>query len=159
MSRSIQSGFTLVELFMTLVLASLLAVSARALFLDQSSVTPMLVEDQLISSTRLAQQAALARSDSAAALTISQQGTGYRFTLIDGAHTSVRDVPGDGTTLTWSTGSLAGSCSPVTGTLPRTLSFDRNGDTTPIRFCISGRETRPVCVSALGFAYAGNCDT
>ncbi len=155
-----QAGFTLVELIMTVILIGILSVSARSLLLDRSSAVPMLVKDQLISSVRLSQQASLARADGTpVTLTVRQVGDSFRFEMVDGAHSSIRDVSADGASLAWSTTSLAGSCAAVSGSLPHTLTFDAEGDTTQTRFCVVGDSTRRVCISGLGFAYEGDCDT
>lgn len=158
--RRSQAGFTLVELIMTVVLVGILSVSARSLFFDSAAAVPMLVKDQLVSTVRLSQQAALARADATAVtLTVRRVGDSFRFEMVDGTHIAVSEVPAGNTTLAWSTSMLAGSCAPVAGALPHTLTFDAEGDTTKTRFCISGASARRVCISSLGFAYEGDCDT
>jgi MSHA pilin protein MshC len=154
-----QSGFTLVELIMVLVLIGILAVSARGAFLKQEDFSGRLVRDQLISSFRLAQQAALAKNDgNLVSVTLTRTGNDLRIDVAHASYVATRIVDAEGTTTNWSTSSLTGSCSAVSGTLPHTILFDSRGDTTQTRLCVAGKQTNAVCISPLGFAHVGDCD-
>ena len=144
---------------MVIVLMGVLAVSARAAFVGPDRFTGKIVQDQLIAALHLAQQAALAKNDgNQVTATISTTGNDLVLTVAHASHSSVRTIDASGLDVTWSTASLSGSCALVTGTLPHTLVFDSRGDTTKTRLCITGGSPSSVCLSALGFAYAGDCD-
>lgn len=154
-----QSGFTLLELIMVIILMGILAVSARAAFTGPDRFTGKIVQDQVISSLRLAQQAALAKNDgNQVTATLSTSGNDLVLTVAHASYSSVRTIDASGASLTWSTTSLSGSCGPVTGSLPHTMVFDSRGETTRTRLCVSGSNPTSICLSALGFAYAGDCD-
>lgn len=145
---------------MVMVLIGILAVTARAAFVKQGDFAATLVKNQFISSLRLAQQAALAKSDGIpVTFTASLVGGDARFGVSHDAESSSRQVDAAGTTIHWSTTSLSGSCAGVTGSLPHMLTYSSEGDTAKTRFCIVGEQTYKVCVSGLGFAYEGDCES
>ena len=143
----------MVELVMVVVIMGILVTGARSLFLAREDVSGAIVREQLITSIRLAQQNALARTQASAVThTVSLVGTNYRFVVDHPASQGTRTVEGEGSTVTW-------SCASVTGTLPHTLNFDTGGSTATTRYCITGAREYSVCVSGQGFAYEGVCDT
>jgi MSHA pilin protein MshC len=153
-------GHTLIELVTVLVLLSILSVGASALLSGRADFSGAVVKDQLIASIRLAQQSAMSKTQgNNVSHTIGLSGNNFFFDISHPDYTSNRQVDGEGSTVTWSTTALTGSCSSVTGTLPHVLSFDTRGDATETRYCISGTREYSVCVSALGFAYEGVCDS
>ncbi len=154
------SGFTFIELAMVIVLLGVMSVSARALFVSQDSFSGAVVRNQLLSSARLTQQAALAKNDgTAVTFNLTQVGDNIEFRVSHGIDLSERQVELAGSTVTWSTANLSGSCALVTGSLPHSMTFDADGETTKTLFCITGSKTHKVCVGALGFAYEGDCDS
>ena len=158
-SRLIE-GYTLVELVMVLVLVGILSAGASSVMSGRSDYSGALIRDQLIASIRLAQQSAMAKTQgNNVTHTLATLSGNYLFDITHPSHTSSRQVDGEGTTVTWSTTALTGACSGVIGTLPHVLSFDSRGDATETRYCISGTREYSICVSALGFAYEGICDT
>ncbi len=157
--RSFTRGHTLIELTIVLVILGLLSIGARAVMANRADFSGSLVKDQLIASVRLAQLNALSKTISnGVSHTLSTAGNELVFNVTHASNVSSRRVNSEGTSVTWSTGSLTGSCAGVTGSLPHTLSFDSAGDTTQTRYCVTGVRTYAVCVSSLGFAYEGDCD-
>lgn len=158
--RSLIEGQTLVELIMVLVLVGILSTGASALLVGRGDFSSSLVKDQLIISIRLAQQSALSKTQgSNVTHSIARLSDDFVFDVSHSEHTSSLRLNGEGTTITWSNSSLTGSCGGVLGTLPHALNFDARGDTTETRYCIRGAKEYRVCVSALGFAFEGDCDT
>lgn len=145
---SSESGFTLVELVMVLVIIGVLSALGIGLFASRSAFSPLLATQQLASATLLAQQAALA-GNPANTLTVSQDASKFRFAV--GAATPsprVFEMPRDGTTLS------------VAGGLPLALTFNSRGVLSSganLTLTFSGDSTYLTCVSSLGAVYAGAC--
>ncbi len=159
-NRTSVEGFTLIELISVLVLAGILAAGASALMAGRADFSSSLVKDQLIASIRLAQQSALSKTQgSNVSHTIRVNGGNLAFDISHPSSTSTRQVNAEGASVTWSSTALSGSCSGVTNALPHTINFDSRGDTDEVRYCISGVREFSVCVSSLGYAYEGACDT
>ncbi len=160
MKYSNVTGFTLIEMTLVLVLLGILAVGARALFVSGDNFAAAILRDQLITSAQLAQQAALAKNDgNSVSLTVARVADSFVFDVSHAGDVRSRQADVGTASITWSTTSLTGSCSAVTGTLPHTLTFDSAGNTTKTRFCVSGSDSTAICVSGLGFAYEGDCET
>ncbi|XOV89034.1 MAG: prepilin-type N-terminal cleavage/methylation domain-containing protein [Pseudomonadota bacterium] len=154
------TGFTLIEMTLVLVLLAILAVGARAFFVSGDRFAQVIAQDQLIAGAQLAQQAALARNDgNSVSLTVTRTGDNFVFAVSHASDSRIRRVAAGGTTITWSATSLTGTCAGVTGSLPHSLAYDALGNTTKTRFCFNGNVSTAICVSGLGFAYEGDCET
>ena len=148
------------ELILVLVLMGILSTGASALLTSRADFSPALVRDQLVASIRLAQQSALSKTQgSNVSHLLMYSGGDFIFDVSHTGYSRSVELNGEGTTVTWSESSLTGSCSGVIGVLPHTLAFDSGGDTTETRYCISGAKEYRVCVSSLGFAYEGDCES
>ena len=159
-ARAQNAGYTLIELVSVLVLMGILASGASALLAGRSDFSSALVRDQLIATIRLAQQSALSKTqNSLVTHTTRKNGSSFAFDIAHPSSTRTREVEGEGASITWSTTSLTGTCSSVSNALPYTINFDSRGDTTEVRFCVSGTREYSICVSSLGYAYEGVCDT
>ncbi len=153
-------GHTLMELILVLVLMGILSSGASALLASRADFSPALVRDQLIASLRLAQQSALSKTQGSNVSHLLMSSAGdFVFEVSHTGYTRSVSLNGEGTTVTWSSSSLSGSCGGVTGTLPHALAFDSSGNAAETRYCISGAKEYRVCVSSLGFAYEGDCET
>lgn len=151
-----QSGFTLVELVMVIVLIGAISVGAASLFFSKGEYTAFIARGQLLSSALLAQQVALGTSATSnpVSLTVAVNGDGdWEFTLtktgqpartqtqessggivrVDGATLN----PGDSRVFTWD--SKANLASGI----------NRN-----VRFV--AETSSWVCFSSSGYAYIGN---
>lgn len=143
-----ESGFTLIELVMAILLIGILAVLGMSLFASRSAFSPLLATQQLASATLLAQQAALA-GNPANALTIEQNTDNFRFTVGPAtANPRVFEIARAGTSLS------------VPGTLPLTLNFNADGAPSTganLSLTFSGDSTFQTCLSSRGAVYAGAC--
>lgn len=143
-----ESGFTLIELVMAILLIGILAVLGMSLFASRSAFSPLLATQQLASATLLAQQAALA-GNPANALTIEQTTDNFRFTVGPAtANPRVFEIARAGTSLS------------VSGTLPLTLNFNADGAPSTganLNLTFSGDSTFQTCLSSRGAVYAGAC--
>jgi MSHA pilin protein MshC len=145
---------------MVLALMGILSAGATALLTSRDDFTPVLVKDQLIATLRLAQQSAMSKTQTTTiAHSVSASGDNFVFVVSGPGGTSTRQVESEGTAVTWSTTALSGACSTVTGVLPHSVAFDARGDAVATRYCINGGSEYSVCVSSLGFAYEGVCET
>lgn len=152
-----QSGFTLVELVMVIILIGVLSALGVGLFAGRSAFSPLLATQQLSSATLLAQQAALA-GNSSDTLNISQTADDLVFT----AASSQFILPRSGSTLAYR---VAGNASftnvPASGGL--TVGFDSFGRVsspvarTSIDFRITGESEFNLCLSSLGAVFDGAC--
>lgn len=144
----IQSGFTLVELVMVIILIGVLSVLGVGLFTSRSAFSPLLATQQLAAATLLAQQAALA-GNAGGSLRVEQAGDDFRFVV--GAGTPVTrtfELPREGTSLS------------VGGGLPLIINFNRKGAPTngaDTLFVFSGQSSFSTCLSSLGAVYRGAC--
>lgn len=148
MREGVESGFTLIELVMAILLIGILAVLGMSLFASRSAFSPLLATQQLASATLLAQQAALA-GNPANALTIEQTTDNFRFTVGPAtANPRVFEIARAGTSLS------------VPGTLPLTLNFNADGARSTganLNLTFSGDSTFQTCLSSRGAVYAGAC--
>lgn len=154
-----ESGFTIIELIMVIVLIGILAVGARSVFSSRDAYSGFLGKDQLISAALLAQQHALgmsavtdpvtlriANTDGNWIFTVTKTAGGLEpFVAMQEAGSSVMSI--DGVTLG------DGASRTFTWNSQASLTSGANHE---IRF--SGETTWRVCLSASGYAYeAGVC--
>lgn len=169
----------MVELIVTIVLAGIIAAFAMSRLLGGNTFNPSIVRDQVISLTRVAQQAALGRATVSLTITPNPAGDSVTLTVADAGG----NIGGRSATLSLDSVSLSGdinktaSCeadsgdSAITNANPMVLNFGELGDladsgigggiapiTSAVRICINNSSAESVCVSPAGFAYGGNCD-
>lgn len=143
------SGFTLVELVMVIILIGVLSALGIGLFASRSAFSPLLATQQLASATLLAQQAALA-GNSAGTVTIEQTSNDFVFTV--GAGTS--------NARTFSIERAGSSLGGVA--LPLILTFTKEGNLSGganIQLSFTGDSTYQTCISSLGAVYSGGCQS
>lgn len=169
-------GFTLVEIIVTIVLLGIVSAVIFSRLSDSSSFNPSMARDQIISQTRTTQQQAIGRN--AVTLTIQPTGSQIVITTADESGTiRAINTPFDDVILAGDINQLA-SCGTTPGATAinagsgMRLYFDSLGDlvevafgaaaatavSTGARICINDNPIQSVCVSAAGFAYAGDCD-
>ena len=142
---SVSTGFTLVELVITLVLIGILSSVGIGLFANRSAFSPLLANQQLASAVRLAQQGALA-GNAADEVAVAQVGDQFRFTVGPGtAAERTFSLPRESTSL---------SATP-------TITFQPDGTlasgvNTELTFSGSG-SSYTTCISSLGAVYQGSC--
>ncbi|MFN3162431.1 MAG: prepilin-type N-terminal cleavage/methylation domain-containing protein [Pseudohongiellaceae bacterium] len=175
--RTASSGFSLVEIIVTIVIIGIVSAFAVSRFLSANTFNASIVRDQLISVIRSAQQNSLGRPDVSVAITPSSDSSSVTISSNDDGgtvssyETSLRNVSlsGDINT-TASCGSTPGGQS-ISNASPMTINFGKLGDlavsgvsgntgavTSALRICVNNNPTDSVCVSPSGFAYAGDCD-
>lgn len=149
-----QSGFTIIELIMVIVLIGILSVSARSLFFSRDSYAGFLARDQLVSAALLAQQQALGMSavNNPVTLVVANTGTDWTFTVSkSGALTTYTSTQESGaSTLSIDGTTLASGASQ---------SFTWNGQgnmsgNNGHEFLFSGEYSWRACLSASGYAWA-----
>ena len=176
-SRSIASGFTLVEMIVIMLLIAIVSAAVVSRFISANAFNATILRDQVISLTRSAQQAALGRSGVALTITPSAGGDSVVVETSDSGGTieSV-SLDLDGVSLsgdindTDSCGTTPGADS-ITNAAPMTLNFESLGNlgnsgvtgstgavNSALRVCINNDVLASVFVSPSGFAYAGDCD-
>ncbi|MBU6952852.1 prepilin-type N-terminal cleavage/methylation domain-containing protein [Hahella sp. HN01] len=163
--KTLNSGFTMIEMIMVMILLGILSVTAISLFATRDAYSARVVADQILSQARLAEQIALGRrAASTTTLTLSLSGSDFSGVVAQGGYVSQRDVDASGVSINWSqsaTTSCAGSA------LPATITFNQDGDvinpatsgTTNTLICVSGDTVYPICVTTLGYAYEGFCES
>jgi prepilin-type N-terminal cleavage/methylation domain-containing protein len=179
-----RNGFTVVELVITLIIVSILSAAVFARFLDTDTFNSVIVRDQIISMTRVAQQASLGRADVSLTIQPNSIVPPDEVTLtVSETNGAVQSVvlELDSVTLTGDINKLLGNQTPscstengdtaITNTNPLVINFDELGDievvtiggataavTSAVRLCLNNNDIDSVCVSPAGFAYAGSCD-
>lgn len=174
-----QAGYTLIELIAAIVLIGIAVAFAMSRLLDNNTFTASIVQQQIISLARIAQQSSLGRSN--VTLTITPSVDGSEVTI--DAEESGGTVTIQSVTISMDSVTLSGdinktaSCAvddgdtPISNVAPMLLNFGELGDlgvsgigggaaaiTSAIRICINDIASDSVCVAPSGFAYAGDCD-
>jgi len=170
------SGFTLVEIIVVVLILSIISAVFIARLSNANSFNGVVVRDQIIALTRIAQQSSFGRP-----------GVTMTFTPV-GDEAIIRAVENDGeiervvvpiTSLSL-TGDIddTSSCAPaggadaITNSSPLILNFGELGNIVAssgvgtsagtvnkaVRVCINNDPAVSVCISPSGFAYVGNCD-
>ena len=153
-SGQTQSGFTLIELVMVIILIGIMSYGATSLFASRDAYAGFIAKDQLISSALLAQQVALGMSATANPVSlsvgVSADGSNWEFELTkvgESAMTLTQETTGadlviDGVTL------ADGAEQVFTWDSDANLTSASNHE---IRFV--GTHTSRVCLSAAGYAF------
>lgn len=155
-------GFTLVELVITLVLIGILSAVGIGLLANPASYSATLGRDQFVSSALLAHKQALANTSETMALSVAETGDQWCFRVSTASdagcspgQTGARTADREGAVL---------KGNPGTFYFQGRRRVDSDGDPIPpgssaqLRFVSSGSGgTHRACVSASGFAYAGDC--
>lgn len=170
-------GFTVVEIIITILIISILAVSVYSRLSDNNTFEGLIVRDQIISLARIAQQNALGRQDVELRVTPTGSGdvtieTRTGTTTLQSVTTSISSL-----TLESDVNNTASCSGGASNTLSNSdylrLRFAELGDledsgvvnagyptavSSAVRICINDDPILSVCVSPGGFAYAGDCD-
>lgn len=177
--KKTQKAFTVIEMVVTIVLVGIISLVAISRLLEGNTFNPAIVRDQIVSMSRLAQQASLGRADVSLTITPNMAGDAATLAITDsGGAIGGRSVtiPLDGVNLTGDINKTA-SCevddgdSAITNANPMELNFGELGDleasgvgagqgaiTSAVRICVNNIAVNSICVSPSGFAYGGNCD-
>jgi len=142
--KSYESGFSLVELIMVLVLIGVLSAIGVGLFANRSAFSPLLAAQQLNSAALLARQAAMAGNENDT-VTISDGGGSFTFSV---GSIGSWSIPKEGTELT------------VSGGLPLAVKFNKDGSPVSgnnLELSFVGDSRYDICVSSLGAVYSGGC--
>ncbi|MDT8427872.1 MAG: type II secretion system protein [Pseudomonadales bacterium] len=171
-------GFTLIELVITIVLIGIVSAVALSRMLTGDTFNAVIARDQIISLARAAQQKAIGRSD--VVLLIQPEAGRLQLRIeVDGQSVTSASTELQSVSLRADVDVLD-SCGTVAGThavgtaAPLRIEFGRLGDlvqggvqgtagfpqtvNTGMRVCVNGDPANSVCLSATGFAYAGDCD-
>lgn len=170
------TGFTIVELVITIVLVSIISTAIIGRFASGDAYSAFIIRDQIISLARTAQQSSLGRES--VVLNISVTGDTVNLTTEAGTGPVVQissvDFDLEGISLTGDV-NVTDSCATSTGTAignspDFTIRFEELGDlgnsgagagsavTSAVRICLNDSVTDSVCISPSGYAYGGKCD-
>lgn len=172
-----KSGFTLIELIITLVILGIVSAVVIPRFISGNSFNAVLVRDQLVAMIRNAQQAALGRANVSLTFTPNSGGSDLSVARADSVGpTETVNIDLSSVTLsgdinvTSSCGSVNGQAA-ITDSTPMTINFGELGSlansgvtgsvgpvNSGLRICLNNDPVFSVCVSPSGFAYAGDCD-
>lgn len=151
-----QTGFTIIELIMVIVLIGILSVGARSLFFSRDSYAGFLARDQLVSAALLAQQQALGMSavTDPVTLVVANTGTDWTFTVTKsgGVRSYLFTQESGASTLTVDGTALASGAS-------QTFTWDGQGNmsnNTGHVFLFAGEYSWRACLSASGYAWASD---
>lgn len=149
--------------------------------LGGNTFNPIIVRDQIVSMSRIAQQSALGRADVSFTITPTVSDTVILdVSEIGGSIASVELDAGD-VTFSGDINKLVGNQTPscsadngddaITAATPMTINFDELGDlavsgvtgstgaiTSAVRICLNNIDVDSVCISPAGYAYPGVCD-
>lgn len=145
-----QTGFTLVELVMVIVLLGILSVGVMSLFASRTGYSTFIAKDQFISTALLAQQTALATPDTVV-LRVALNGVNWDISVIK------NDVPIHQQAVERAGASLRINGVLLAGTVDFT--FDQAANLTPRNnhnLVFDGDNDYTVCLSSAGFAYESN---
>ncbi len=174
---SFQNGFTIIEIVVAIVVVAILSAVVIGRFLGPNEFNGIIVRDQIVSMTRIAQQASLGRADVSLTITpnVAMDELPLEVSEIGGVvRTSTIDM--NGVTLSGDI-NKTDSCliddgdTAITSVAAMTINFDELGDleasgvtgftgaiTSSLRVCVNNEAVESVCVSPAGFAYPGVCD-
>lgn len=160
-----QQGFTLIELVTVIILLGVLSVFAVSRFPSSQSYSTHIISNQLIASTRLAQQTALSRSSvnmvnmtDYTQLVISEISGNWNLAISAGTQNYTAQVERGSEQVRFGS-DLVAACSTLNAA-PLTLTFDGEGNRVPaqnLRICIDSTVNVELCVSPSGYVYEGNC--
>lgn len=171
------TGFTVIEIIVTLLLIAILGAMFMARLGSANAFNGVVIRDQIISLTRLAQQNAFGRED--LELIFQPDGSGEAtITVSSGAEQLEQvSVPVTSVSLTGDR-DVANSCTVTPGgnTIsagnPLRLHFGTLGQLVAssgvgtdvgvvnrsVRVCVNNDSDLSVCISPSGYAYTGDCD-
>lgn len=168
-------GFSLVEVIVAIVLVGIIASISIARLLRGNTFDPAIVQSQTIGMARSAQQRAIGRAD--VSLLLTRSGNQLSLAVRESGSTiqrsdvPVRDVLVSGDADNQDSCSLSGGAHTVTATDSLILEFDSLGDLrraglagspddvdTAARICVNNDPRYSLCISKVGFAYAGDCE-
>lgn len=175
--RSSEFGLTLVELIITLAILGILSAVIMPRFLGSNTLNAVIVRDQIVALTRIAQQSALGRDE--VVLTIQPNVSGSNATVTvsyDSPAVEIESATMPYSDVSLTTDNTAASCAggasnAITNANPLNLNFGGLGDllasgvsgseaavNSALRICVNNEPALSVCVSPSGFAYVGDCD-
>jgi len=169
-------GYTLVEVIIVIVLLSIISAVFIARISSANAFNGVVVRDQIIALTRIAQQSSFGRAD----VTITFTPGGNEASIVAAEANGVIEratVPISSLILagdinqTDSCGVTAGGDS-ISGSSPLVIKFGELGNivassgvgtsagtvTTALRVCVNNDPSLSVCIAPSGFAYIGDCD-
>ncbi|MDK2778819.1 MAG: type II secretion system GspH family protein [Pseudomonadota bacterium] len=152
--RNRQSGFTLTELILVIVLLGILSAVAMSLFARPDTFSALAARDQMIAFSLLAQKRALANSGDSAtvSLTLVQTSSRWQLSLLQGSNTLVSDnIDRHGLSLSLNGTQLADGQSS-------SINYAADAATgNNYQWRISGAESGAFCITSTGFSHAGDC--
>jgi len=172
-----QSGFTIIEIIVTLIILAILSAMIMSRFSGGNDFNGVIIRDQLVSLIRNGRQLSLGRAD--VSIELEPDGAGENLSVITRDNGGVVNT----TVLDMDSVGLSGDVNEtddcattnggnnITNGSTFTLNFGDLGDldasgvtgsevavTSALRVCIDNTPNISVCVSPAGFAYVGNCD-
>ena len=173
-NRAPAHGFTVIELVIVILLVGIISAVAMVRALRSDTYNPAITRDQIVSMARSAQQKAIGRSD--VELRLQPFGNELRLTIQDSnGVVQTATAPLSEVALRADVNEL-GSCAAIPGASvitpvsPFVLRYDYLGDlmqagpagsetdvSTGARICVNASREHSVCLSAVGYAYVGDC--
>ena len=178
--RKLAAGFTIAEMIIAIVIVSIISAVALSRLLGGDTFNAFIIRDQVVSLTRIAQQASLGRAGVSMTITPAADSVTISVAEVGGTIESVV-IESRGVVLSGDINKLVGfqtpSCeadngdNPIAALTPMTINFDELGDlavsgvtgatgaiTSAVRICLNDINTDSVCISPAGFAYSGVCN-
>lgn len=176
--RRPRDGFTLVEVMITILLIGIVSAFAVSRLISSDTFNASITRDAIISSARSAQQKAIGRS--AVVLTLTPSGDTLEMEIEDengnvqSSSAPIGDLVLSGDVNELDSCSVTPGGEAITASSPMVIGFDALGNLEEggvqgapgypetvsggMRICINNDPASSLCLSAAGYAYAGDCD-
>lgn len=178
--RKLAAGFTLAEMIIAIVIVSIISAIAISRILGGDTFNAFIIRDQIVSLTRIAQQASLGRAGVSMTITPAADSVTIRVAEVGGTMESVV-IESRGVVFSGDINKLVSNQTPgceadngdnaIAALTPMTINFDELGDlalsgvtgatgaiTSAVRICLNNTNVDSVCISPAGFAYPGICN-
>ena len=159
-----RGGYTLVELIVVLLLVAILSAYASSRMSSKSDYSSTITQNQLLASARLAQQAAMARTDaSSVSFRVEERSGQWWFSVLSSTTTIFKAQSDQQGGDIYFGQNFVDHCSSLTllsAENPLVVEFDGDGNRVVaenFRICMATTPARELCLSPSGYLYEGAC--